>query len=100
MDWEPIAIAGAVVLVARRARTARRPPDGEAHAGPRGGDPLPRPAADKVTTVIVSVGILSALLDQSVRAVAGGVIASTAILGLILGLAAQEGRSRTSSPGS
>jgi small conductance mechanosensitive channel len=44
-----------------------------------------------VTTVIVSVGILSALLTiPSVRAVAGGVIASTAILGLILGLAAQK----------
>jgi small-conductance mechanosensitive channel len=44
-----------------------------------------------VTTVIVSVGILSALLTiPSVRAIAGGVLASTAILGLILGLAAQK----------
>ena len=44
-----------------------------------------------VTTVIVSVGILSALLTiPAVRAVAGGVLASTAILGLILGLAAQK----------
>jgi small conductance mechanosensitive channel len=44
-----------------------------------------------VTTVIVSVGILSALLTiPAVRAIAGGVLASTAILGLILGLAAQK----------
>jgi small-conductance mechanosensitive channel len=44
-----------------------------------------------VTAVIWFVGILSALLViPQVRAVAGGLLASSAVLGLILGLAAQR----------
>jgi small conductance mechanosensitive channel len=90
MDWEPIAIAGAVVLAAVvLARIVDR------RIAKRTLDPVVatryRVLRRTVTTVIVSVGILSALLTiPSVRAVAGGVIASTAILGLILGLAAQK----------
>jgi small-conductance mechanosensitive channel len=44
-----------------------------------------------VSTVIVAVGVLSALLlIPSVRAVAGGILASSAVLGIVIGLAAQR----------
>ena len=44
-----------------------------------------------ITVAIVALGILSALLViPEVRAVAGGILASSAVLGLILGLAAQR----------
>src|SRR5689334_23559664 len=44
-----------------------------------------------VTTVIIAVGLFSALLViPQVRAVAGGLLASTAILGVIIGLASQQ----------
>ncbi|HET9115559.1 MAG TPA: mechanosensitive ion channel domain-containing protein [Gaiellaceae bacterium] len=44
-----------------------------------------------VTTTIVAVGLFSALLViPQVRAVAGGLLASTAILGVIIGLASQQ----------
>jgi small-conductance mechanosensitive channel len=44
-----------------------------------------------VTVGIVFIGVLSALLViPQVRAVAGGLLASTAILGLVIGLAAQR----------
>lgn len=44
-----------------------------------------------IFTTIVAVGILSALLTvPQVRAVAGGVLASTAVVGLVIGFAAQR----------
>jgi small-conductance mechanosensitive channel len=44
-----------------------------------------------IFTAIVAVGILSALLTvPQVRAVAGGVLASTAVVGLVIGFAAQR----------
>jgi small-conductance mechanosensitive channel len=44
-----------------------------------------------VTTAIVFVGLLSALLVlPQVRAIAGGLLASSALLGLVIGLAAQR----------
>src|SRR6478736_9108563 len=44
-----------------------------------------------ITTVIIAVGLFSALLViPQVRAVAGGLLASTAILGVIIGLALQQ----------
>jgi small-conductance mechanosensitive channel len=44
-----------------------------------------------VTTTIIAVGLFSALLViPQVRAVAGGLLASTAILGVIIGLASQQ----------
>src|SRR3954451_3480517 len=44
-----------------------------------------------VTTTIVFVGVLSALLDiPQVRAIAGGILASSAVIGLIIGFAAQR----------
>src|SRR5438874_3296589 len=44
-----------------------------------------------ITTIIIAVGLFSALLViPQVRAVAGGLLASTAVLGVIIGLAAQQ----------
>src|SRR6478609_5030245 len=44
-----------------------------------------------ITTIIVAVGLFSALLViPQIRAVAGGLLASTAILGVIIGLASQQ----------
>src|SRR5215475_11207258 len=44
-----------------------------------------------VTVTILVVGFLSALLViPQVRAVAGGLLASTAVLGIVIGLAAQQ----------
>jgi len=44
-----------------------------------------------ISTAIVAVGVLSALLTiPAVQAVAGGVLASTAVVGLVIGLAAQR----------
>ena len=90
MDWHRIAIAGVVVLIAAviarivDLRMARRTLDPVVAT-------RYRVLRRTVTTVIVSVGVLSALLTiPAVRAIAGGVLASTAILGLILGLAAQK----------
>jgi small conductance mechanosensitive channel len=44
-----------------------------------------------ITTMIIAVGLFSALLViPQVRAVAGGLLASTAVLGVIIGLASQQ----------
>ena len=90
MDWERIGIAAAVMgvaIVAARVvdrRMARRTLDPAAAT-------RYRVLRRTISSVIVAVGILSALLTvPAVRAVAGGVLASTAILGLVLGLAAQR----------
>ena len=89
-DWERLAIAGAVVAVAALLarivdhRMSRRTLDPAAAT-------RYRVLRRTISTVIVAVGVLSALLTvPAVRAVAGGVLASTAILGLIIGLAAQK----------
>ena len=90
MDWERIAIAAGVVVAAVIAarivdsRMARRTLD------PRAATRY-RVLRRTVSSIIITVGILSALLTiPAVRAVAGGVLASTAILALVLGLAAQR----------
>lgn len=90
MDWERIAIAAGVVVAAVIAarivdgRMARRTLD-------PGAATRYRVLRRTVSSIIITVGILSALLTiPAVRAVAGGVLASTAILALVLGLAAQR----------
>lgn len=90
MDWERIAIAAGVVLAAVIAarivdgRMAKRTLD-------PGAATRYRVLRRTISTTIITVGVLSALLTiPSVRAVAGGVLASTAIIGLVLGLAAQR----------
>jgi small-conductance mechanosensitive channel len=90
VDWDRIAIAGAAVLVAAVAAQIV-----DRRMAQRTLDPVVatryRVLRRTVATVIVSVGVLSALLTiPAVRGVAGGVLASTAILGLIIGLAAQK----------
>jgi len=90
MDWQTIGIAAGVVLVAlAAARIVDR------RMSRRTLDPVVatryRVLRRTVTTVIVLIGVLSALLTvPEVQAVAAGVLASTAILGLVLGLAAQR----------
>jgi small-conductance mechanosensitive channel len=89
-NWEDFAVAAAVVagaaVVAKivDARMARRTLD-------PGIATRYRVLRRTVTTAIVTVGVLSALLTiPAVRAVAGGVLASTAVVGLVIGLAAQR----------
>ena len=44
-----------------------------------------------ITTAVIFIGVLSALLAiPQVRAVAGGILASTAVLGIVVGFAAQR----------
>jgi small-conductance mechanosensitive channel len=90
-DWKRIAIAGAVVVIALVvARLVDRALTRRLH--------LPAEALTRyrvlrrsVTAAIIVLGILSALLViPEVRAVAGGVLASSAVVGLVLGLAARS----------
>ena len=88
--WERIVIAGVVVAVAALVaklvdlRMARKSLDPSAAT-------RYRVLRRTVSTVIVAVGVLSALLTiPAVQAVAGGVLASTAVLGLVIGFAAQR----------
>ena len=88
--WERAAVAGAVLAVALLVakaiyrRIARRP--------------LPPEAVTRylvirrtVATAVVAVGLLSALLViPQVRAVAGGILASSAIVGLVVGFASRS----------
>ena len=90
MDWERIGIAAAVVgvaVVAARVvdrRMGRRPLEPAAAT-------RYRVLRRTISSVIVAVGILSALLTvPAVRAVAGGVLASGAVIGLVVGFAAQR----------
>jgi small-conductance mechanosensitive channel len=90
MDWKRILIALAVVvtsaIVAKFVdmRMGRR----DLHPA---AETRYRVLRRTVSTTIVVVGILSALLTiPAVRAVAGGVLASTAVVGLVIGFAAQR----------
>jgi small-conductance mechanosensitive channel len=88
--WERLAVVSGVILAAaifaklvdmRMARGARAP-------GPLTPSPLPLPS---IMGAIIFVGVLTALLViPQVRAIAGGLLASSAIVGLIIGLAAQR----------
>jgi small-conductance mechanosensitive channel len=89
--WQRVAVAGAVVVVAVVAarladraltRRLRLPPDALTRY---------RVLRRTIMAVIVALGILSALLViPAVRAVAGGVLASSAVVGLVVGLAARS----------
>src|SRR5205814_3800790 len=88
--WHRLVVVGVVMLitiaVARLAdrRIARRQLAPEAIT-------RYRVARRSVTTAIVFVGLLSALLViPQVRAVAGGLLASSAVLGIIVGFASQR----------
>jgi small conductance mechanosensitive channel len=88
--WVHVAIAGAVILIAAGvarfvdARLAGRAmtPDVATRY---------RVLRRSIVAAIVFVGVLSALLViPQVRAIAGGILASSAVLGLVIGLAAQR----------
>ena len=92
MEWWARAIAAGVVIVAAvvLARLADRaiarrldlPPEALTRY---------RVARRTVVVTIVALGILSALLViPAIRAIAGGVLASSAVVGLVVGLAAQR----------
>src|SRR5213080_927798 len=88
--WHRLVVVGVVMLitiaVARLAdrRIARRQLAQEAMT-------RYRVARRSVTTAIVFVGLLSALLViPQVRAVAGGLLASSAVLGIVVGFASQR----------
>lgn len=90
MDWQALGIAAGVIVLALV--TAKLV---EKWMSRRTLDPgvatRYRVLQRTVSTIIIVAGVISALLTiPAVRAVAVGVLASTAILGLILGLAAQK----------
>jgi small conductance mechanosensitive channel len=88
--WQRILIAAAMIVVASTFakvvdwRIARR------HLDP-GAATRYRVLRQSIFTAIVFVGVVSALLViPQVRAVAGGVLASSAVLGLVIGFASQR----------
>ena len=90
MTWERLAIAAGVIAVAALVaklvdmRIARRPLD-------PGAATRYRVLRRTIATAIIVVGVLSALLTiPSIERAAGAVLASTAVLGLVIGLAAQK----------
>ena len=89
--WVRAAVAGAVIVVALVvARLADRAISRRLDLQPEALTRY-RVARRTVVVTIVALGILSALLViPAVRAAAGGVLASSAVLGLVVGLAAQR----------
>jgi small-conductance mechanosensitive channel len=90
MHWERAAVAGGVILIALAAarlldaRLARRLLAPETMT-------RYRVLRRTITSSIVAIGVLSALLViPQVRAVAGGILASSAVVGLVIGFAAQR----------
>src|SRR6266436_7354464 len=93
-SWHRLAIVAAVLLVTALVarvidrRIARR--DLQPEAATRY-----RVLRRTITTTIFTIGLLSALLViPQVRAVAGGLLASSAVLGIVIGFASQR-RSRS-----
>jgi small conductance mechanosensitive channel len=91
IDWERAAIAGAVVVATViLARIADGALSRRLRATPQGITRY-RVLRRSVVAAIVGVGVLSALLViPQVRAVAGSILASSAVVGLIVGFAAQS----------
>jgi len=88
--WHRLAVLGAVLLVTAIVarlidrRIARR------HLAPEAATRY-RVLRRSITTAVVIVGVLSALLViPQVRAVAGGLLASSAVVGIVIGLASQR----------
>ena len=89
--WQRAAVAGAMVVLAlvvarladrALARRLRLPPEALTRY---------RVLRRSLTAIIVTLGLLSALLViPEVRAVAGGVLASSAVVGLVVGLSARS----------
>jgi len=88
--WTRVAIAGGVIVLAATAAKLI-----DARIGRRGLDPAGatryRVLRRSIFSAIVFIGITSALLViPQVRAIAGGILASGAVLGLVIGFAAQR----------
>jgi small-conductance mechanosensitive channel len=88
--WERVAVVAAVIAVAvivaklvdRRIARRDLPPEAATRY---------RVLRRSLMTVIIMIGILSAaLVIPQVRAVAGGLLASSAVIGIVVGLAAQR----------
>jgi len=91
LDWERVAVAGVVIVATLViARLADRALTRRLRATPEGLTRY-RVLRRSIVAAIVTVGVLSALLViPQVRAVAGSVLASSAVIGLIVGFAAQS----------
>jgi small-conductance mechanosensitive channel len=88
--WHRVAIAAAVILVAGAVATVVDRALGRHTLAPEAATRY-RVVRRAVMTTIVFVGVFSALLViPQVRAVAGGILASSAVVGLVLGFAAQR----------
>src|SRR6266496_4225996 len=90
MLWHRLVIAGAAVLLAGALAKLADKALGRKELAPEAVTRY-RTLRRVVMTAIVFVGVLSALLViPQVRAIAGGILASSAVLGLIIGFAAQR----------
>ncbi len=90
MLWHRLVIAGAAVLLAGALAKLADKALGRRELAPEAATRY-RTVRRVVTTTIVFVGVLSALLViPQIRAIAGGILASSAVLGLVIGFAAQR----------
>jgi small-conductance mechanosensitive channel len=90
MLWHRLVIAGAAVLLAMALAKLTDKALGRRELAPEAATRY-RTVRRVVTTTIVFVGVLSALLViPQIRAIAGGILASSAVLGLVIGFAAQR----------
>ncbi len=88
--WHRLVIAGAAVLIAGAFAKLADKALGRKELAPEAVTRY-RAVRRVVMTTIVFVGVLSALLViPQVRAIAGGILASSAVLGLVIGFAAQR----------
>jgi small-conductance mechanosensitive channel len=88
--WTRIAIAGGMIVITAAAAKLI-----DSRIGRRELDPSAatryRVLRRSIFTTVVFIGLMSALLViPQVRAIAGGILASSAVLGLVIGLAAQR----------
>ena len=89
-SWHRLAIAGAAVLLALVLAWIVDKALGRRQLAP-GAMTRYRTLRRVVTTTIIFVGVLSALLViPQVRAIAGGILASSAVIGLVIGFASQR----------
>ena len=91
MFWQRVLIAVGVIVVALAGREARRLAHRAARPRARARSTRYRVLRRALFAAIVFVGVLSALLViPQVRALAGGVLASSAVIGLVIGFASQR----------
>ena len=89
--WQRFLVALVVIGIAAVRREARRHADQPARPDARRRRRATGSCAARSSSTIVFVGVLSALLViPQVRAVAAAILASSAVLGLVLGFAAQR----------